>query len=94
MTACRDAGLPDVRRAEAVSTTTVFNVGDNSTLSADAVQATLPLKKTSFMGRGRWDATPCGGDEGEGAMVAPAATDATDWARACCALFATRDASR
>ena len=30
----------------------------------------------------------------DGAAVAPAAAAATDWARACCALFTTRDASR
>ena len=58
------------------------------------MHATMPLKKASFPGRGRWDATPCGGDQGKGAAVAPAAAAATDWARACCALFATRDASR
>ena len=58
------------------------------------MHATMPLKKASFPGRGRWDATPCGRDEGKGAAVAPAAADTTDWARACCALFATRDASR
>ena len=32
----------------------------------------MPLKKASFPGRGRWDATPCGRDEGKGAAVAPA----------------------
>ena len=91
---CHDAGLSDVRRAQAVSTTAVANAEEASTLGADAMHATMPLKKASFPGRGRWDATPCGRDEGEGAAVAPAAVDATDWARACCALFATRDASR
>ena len=58
------------------------------------MHATIPSNKASFPGRGRWDETPCGRDEGEGAAVAPAAADTTDWARACCALFATRDASR
>ena len=92
---CHDAGLADVKRAQAVSTTTaVANAEENSTLGADAMHATMPLKKASFPGRGRWDATPCGRDEGEGAAVAPVAADATDWARACFALFATRDASR
>ena len=54
----------------------------------------MPLNNALFPGRGRWDAIPCGRDEGEGAAIAPVAADATDWARACCALFATRDASR
>ena len=67
---------------------------EKSTLGADAMHATIPANKASFPGRGRWDATPCGRDEGEGAAVAPAAADTTDWAKACCALFATRDASR
>ena len=84
--ACRDAGLSDVRRAQAASTTAVANAEEKSTLGADAMHATLPLKKTSFPGRGRWDATPCRRVEGPRAAVAPAAADATDWARACCAL--------
>ena len=42
--ACRNAGLADVRRAEAVSTTTVANAGKNSTLGADAMHSALPLK--------------------------------------------------
>ena len=54
----------------------------------------LPLKKASFLGRGCWDAAPCGRVEGEGSAVAPAAADATDWVRACWALSATRNASR
>ena len=85
--ACLDAGLSHVRRAQAVSITAVANA-EKSTLGADAMHATLPP------GRGRWDATPCGRDEGQGAAIAPAAADATDWAKACCTLFATRDASR
>ena len=78
---CHDAGLSDVRRAEAVSTTAVANAGESSTLGADAMHATLPSKRASSPGRGRWDATPCGRVEGEGAVIAPAAADATDWAR-------------
>ena len=70
---CHDAGLSDVRRAEAVSTTAVANAGENSTLGADAMHATLPLKKAASPGRGRWDATPCGRVEGVGAAVVPAA---------------------
>ena len=89
--AYRDASLSDERRAEAVSTTAVANAEEKSTLGADAMHATMPLKKASFPGS--WDATPFGRDEGEEAAVAPAAADATDWARACCALFDTRDAS-
>ena len=58
------------------------------------MNATLPLKKAPFPSRDRWDATPCGRDERKGAAVAPAEADVTDWARACCALFATRDAYR
>ena len=50
------------------------------------MHATMPLKKASFPGRDRWDATPCGRDEGKGAAVAPAAADATDDSRA--AVFA------
>ena len=92
--ACRDAGLSDERRAQAVSTTAVANAEEKSTLDADAMHTTMPLKKASFPGRGRWGATPCGRGEGKGAAVAPAAADATDWARACCTLFAIRDASR
>ena len=92
--ACHDAGFSDEKRAQAVSTTAVANADEKSTLGADAMHATMPLNKASFPGRGRWDATSCGRDEGEGAAVAPAAADATDWAMACCALFATRDASR
>ena len=92
--AYRDAGHSDARKAQAVFTTAVANAEENSTPGADAMRATMPLKKASFLGRRRWDATPWGRDEGEGAAVAPAAADATDWARACCALFSTRDASR
>ena len=91
--ACRDVGLSDERRAQAVSTTAVANA-EKSALGADAMHTTMPLKKASFPGRGRWDASPCGRDEGEGAAVAPAAADATDRARACYAFFAARDASR
>ena len=58
------------------------------------MHATMPLNNASFPDRDRWDATRCGRNEGEGAAVALAAADATDRARACCALFATRDASR
>ena len=79
--ACRDAGLSDERRAQAVSATAVANAEEKSTLCADAIHVTLPLKKM-FPGRGRWDATPCGRDEGEGVAVAPTA-----------AHFATRDAT-
>ena len=57
------------------------------------MHATIPLKRVPVP-VGPCDATPCRRDEGEGAAVAPAAANATDWARACCALFATRDASR
>ena len=92
--AYRVAGLSDARRAQAVSTTAVASAEEKSTLGADAMHATMTLKKASFQGRGRWDAAPCGRDEGEGVAVAPIAADATDWARACYALFATRDASR
>eukprot|EP00904_Undaria_pinnatifida_P001807 jgi/Undpi1/11627/HiC_scaffold_34.g13922.m1 len=46
----------------------------------------MPLKKASFPGRGCWDATPGGRDEGKGAAVAPVAADATDDSRA--AVFA------
>ena len=92
--ACRDAGLSNGKRAQAVSTTAVANAEEKSTLGADAMHATMPLKKASFPGRGRWDATPCGRDEAKGAAVAPAAADSTDWARACGALLATMDASR
>ena len=92
--ACRDAGLSDGRRAHAASSTAVANAEEKYTLGADAMHATMPLKKASLPGRGRWDATPCGRDEGKGAAVSPAAADATDWARACCALFAIRNASR
>ena len=91
--ACRDAGLSDARREQAISTTAVAKDEEKSILGVGAMHVTMPLKKASFPGRGRWDATPCGRDEGEGAAVAPAAADATDWARARCALFATRDAS-
>ena len=35
---CHDAGLSDVRKAEAVSTTAVPNAGENSTLGADAMR--------------------------------------------------------
>ena len=61
-----------------MSTTAVANAQEKSTLGADAMHATTPLKKASFPGRGRWDATLCGRDEGKGATVAPAADDATD----------------
>ena len=70
---CHDAGLSDVRKAEAVSTTAVANAGENSrTLGADAMHATLPLKKAASPGCGRWDATPCGRVEGEGATTGSA----------------------
>ena len=78
MSACRDAGLSDGRRAQDVFTTAVANAEDKPTLGADAMRATMPLQKASLPGRGRWDATPCGRDEGKGAAVAPAAVDATD----------------
>ena len=82
-----------MRRAEAVSTTAVANAGESFSLGADAMHATLPMKKVGSPGRGRWVATPCGRVEGDGAVVVPAAADATDWARACCALSTTRDVS-
>ena len=50
---CHDASLSDVRRAEAVFTTAVANAGDNSTLGAGAMHATLPLKQAASRGRGR-----------------------------------------
>ena len=78
MSACRDASLSDERRAQAVSTTAVANAEEKSTLGADAMHATMPLKKASFPDRGRWDATPCGRDKGERAAVAPTEADATD----------------
>ena len=92
--ACRDASFSDVRRAQAVPATVVANAEEESTRGAEAMHATTPLMKASFPGRGRWDATPCGRDESEGAPVASTASDATDRASACCALFATRDAAR
>ena len=76
--ACLDAGFPDVTRTEAVSTATVANAEEKSTLDADAMHAMVPSKKASLPGCGRWDATPCGRVEGEGFTVAPAAADATD----------------
>ena len=91
---CHETGLSDVRRAEAVSTTTVANAGDNSTLGADAMHATLPLKKAASPGRGRWDAISCRRVECEWTAVAPVAADATEWARTCCALSTTRNTSR
>ena len=91
---CRDAGLSVVRRTEAVSTTAIASAVENTTLGADAMHAMLFLKKASSPGRGRWDATPCERVEGEGAAEVPATADATDWARACCALFTNRDACR
>ena len=75
-------------------TTAFANAGENSTLGADAVYATLPLKKAASPGRGRCYATPYGRVEGKEAAVAPAAADPTDPTRACCALSTTRDASR
>ena len=72
----------------------VANAGENSALGAEAMHATLPLKKAASPGRGRWDTTPCGRIEGEGAAVVLAAADATNWVRVCCALFTTRDPSR
>ena len=36
----------------------------------------MPLNEASSPGRGRWDSTPCGRDEDEGAAVAPATADA------------------
>ena len=92
--ACGDAGLSSMRKAEAVSTTAVANAGENSNLDADAMHATLPLKKASSPGRGRSETTPCGRVEGEGAAVASAAADAADWARDWCALSTTRDVPR
>ena len=83
-----------MRRAEAVSTTAVDNAGKKSTVDADAMHATLPLKKASSTGRGRCDATTCRRVEGEGAAVTPTVAYATYWAKSCCALFTTRDASR
>ena len=91
---CRDPGISDVRRAEAVSTIAVANAGEDSTVGADAMYPMLLLKKASSPGRGRCDAAPCGRVKGEGGAVAPAAADANDWAGACCAIFTTRDASR
>ena len=89
--ACRNAGLSGMRKAEAVSTTAVANAKENSTLDADAMHATLSLKKASSPGRGRSEATPCGRVEGKGVAVASAAADAADWARDWCALSTTRD---
>ena len=91
--ACRDAGLSGVRRAEAVHTTTVANTEENSTLGADAMHATLPLKKASSPGRGRQDATPCVCVEYEGVAAAPAAHGETDCARVLCAHSAATDPS-
>ena len=73
-----DAGLSDVRRAQAVSTIAVAIAEEKSFLGADAMHATMPLKKASFSGRGRWDATPCGRDEGKRTAVTPVAADVTD----------------
>ena len=83
----RDAGLSDVWRAEAVSTTAAANVEKNSTIGADAMHAMLPLKKNSSPGRGCWEATTC--VEQEGAAIAPVAA-----ARDRRTLSSTRDASR
>ena len=58
--ACSNACSSDVRRAEAVLTTAVANSKENSTLGSDAMHSTLPLKKASIPGRGRWDITLCG----------------------------------
>ena len=91
--ACRDAGLSDVKRAEAVSTTTVGNTEENSTLGADAMRATLPLKKASSPGRGRQDVSPCVCVEYEWAVAAPATAGETDCARVLCALSAATDPS-
>ena len=53
----------------------------------------LSLKKVSSPGRGGWDATLCKCVEDEKAALAPATADATERARAWCALSATTDAS-
>ena len=91
---CHDAGLSEVRKAEPVPTTAVANVKENSTLGADAMHAMLPFKTAASLGRSRLDAAPFGRGKGEGGAVAPAAGDATDCARACCALSTTRHAPR
>ena len=76
---CRDAGLfNNIRRAKVVSTTTVANAEEKSTLGAGAMHATLRSKKASSLGCDRWDATPCGRVQGDGAAVAPAPGAATD----------------
>ena len=70
-----------MRRAIAVSTTAFANFEENSTLGQDAMHSTRPLKKASCQGRGRcgrWDATPRGRVEDEGAAVASAAVDANE----------------
>ena len=56
---CRDAGLSNVRRAEAVCTTAVANAGENSTVGAGAIHATVPLKMAASPGRGRWGSSSC-----------------------------------
>ena len=56
---------------QAVSTTAVANAEEKSTLGANAMHATMPLKKASFTGRGRWDAIPCGRDRGPLAFARP-----------------------
>ena len=83
-----------MRRADVVSTTVVANARENSTLGEDTMHATLPVKSMSSPGCCHPDATPCGRVEGEGTAVAPAAADATDWARAYRVLFTTKKASR
>ena len=50
---CHDAGLSDVKLANAVFTTAVANAGENSTLRADAIHATPLLKKVASPGCGR-----------------------------------------
>ena len=74
----RNAILSAVRSTEAVFTTAASNAGENSTLGADLMHAMLPMKKASSSGRGRWDATPCGRDQGNGAAEAHTAVDATN----------------
>ena len=56
--------------------------------------STLPSIKALSPGRDPWEATLSGRAGGEGGAVAPAAADATDWARAWCALSTTRDSPR
>ena len=62
----RDAGLSGMRRAEGVCITTVANAGANYILGADAMHATLPLKRASSQGRGPSEATPSGASKARG----------------------------